>query len=177
MGSEEAMVRITSLEIQPGQEMDVAEVTRGTLEELLDLMDVDASIVAQNKPSSGRKEDDLPLAFDIQGDDLGILIGRRGQTLSALQYIVRLIVGHHTQVWAPLIVDVEGYKKRRYQTLQTLALNIAEQVLASGTSFNLEPMPAYERRIIHLALADNPDIHTYSIGEGEARRIVVEPNG
>jgi spoIIIJ-associated protein len=73
-----------------------------------------------------------------------------------------------------LIVDVEDYKQRRYQSLRTLAHNIAEQVRANGTSFNLEPMPAYERRIIHLTLADNPDISTQSIGEGEARRVVVE---
>ena len=174
MGTEEALVRIKPLEVQLGQAFDIIEVAREVLEKLLDLMDLDTSILPQTQPEVGNTEDTPLVAFNIRGDDLGLLIGRRGQTLAGLQYIVRLIVGHQTQVWAPLIVDVEDYKQRRYQSLRTLAHNIAEQVRANGTSFNLEPMPAYERRIIHLTLADNPDISTQSIGEGEARRVVVE---
>ena len=112
-------------------------------------------------------------ALGKTGDDLGILIGRRGQTLSCLQYIVRLIVGHQKRSWLPVIIDVEGYKQRRYQALQVFARQMAEQVHAKKMSFTLEPMPAYERRIIHLALADHKDVTTESIGQGESRRVVI----
>ncbi|MFH0846551.1 MAG: R3H domain-containing nucleic acid-binding protein, partial [Chloroflexota bacterium] len=109
------------------------------------------------------------------GEDLGILIGRRGQTLASLQYIVRLILSHRlgTQVWVNL--DVEGYKKRRYESLEKLAQRVAEQVRAQGTSFTLEPMPPDERRIIHLTLAQEPDITTESTGEGDDRKVVIAP--
>ena len=75
----------------------------------------------------------------------------------------------------PIVIDVEGYKQRRYGALQALAWRVAEQVKVRGKSFALEPMPAYERRIIHLTLADNPDVITESIGEGEARKVVIMP--
>jgi spoIIIJ-associated protein len=101
------------------------------------------------------------------------LIGRRGQTLSGLQFVVRLIVGNQTKSWVPIIIDVGGYKQRRYRTLQSLARQLAEQVKIREVSSTLEPMTAYERRIIHLTLADDPDISTESIGQGEARRVVI----
>jgi len=160
----------------PEKESDVAEVAKRVLEALLTMMGVVASIAPQAKPFVGGEEGaTIPIALDIEGDDLGILIGRRGQTLSCLQYIVRLIVGHQTKAWVPIIVDVEGYKQRRYEALQALAWRMAEQVKASGTPFTLEPMPAYERRIVHLALAEHPDVTTQSIGEGEARKVVILP--
>ncbi|MBI2287496.1 MAG: KH domain-containing protein, partial [Chloroflexi bacterium] len=115
------------------------------------------------------------IALDVKGDDLGILIGRRGQTLAGLQYIVRLIVGHQTKNWVPIVIDVEGYKQRRYQALQVFARNLAEQVKAKGTPFTMEPMPAYERRIIHLTLADHPDVTTESIDEGDFRKVMIIP--
>jgi len=87
-----------------------------------------------------------------------------------------LIVGHRTREWLPISVDVEGYKKRRYQALQSFALQMAEQVHTNEKSFTLEPMSAYERRIIHLTLADNPDIVTESIGQGDSRRVVIMPS-
>ena len=160
----------------PEKESDVAEVAKRVLEALLTMMGVAASIAPQAKPFVGGEEEaTIPIALDIEGDDLGILIGRRGQTLSCLQYIVRLIVGHQTKAWVPIIVDVEGYKQRRYEALRALAWRIAEQVKAKGTPFALEPMPAYERRIIHLALAEHPDVATESVGEGEARKVVILP--
>ncbi len=162
--------------LTPLPKSDIAEVAKGVLERLLTLMGVAGSIVPQVQPMVEEgTEDSAPIAFDIKGDDLGILIGRRGQTLSCLQYIVRLIVGHQTKARAPIVIDVEGYKQRRYQTLQALARQMAEQVKARGAPLTLEPMPAYERRLIHLALVNQPDVTTQSIGQGEARRVVILP--
>jgi spoIIIJ-associated protein len=139
------------------------------------LLGVDGSAVLQPPPVVEGEEPAESISLNIEGDDLGILIGRRGQTLSCLQYIVRLIVGHQKKSWLPVIIDVEGYKQRRYQALQVFARQMAEQVNAKKMSFTLEPMPAYERRIIHLALADHKDVMTESIGQGESRRVVILP--
>jgi len=152
---------------------NVTEVAKSVLETLLDGMGIVASVVLQAKPVTEGEGVTNPAVFDIEGDDLGILIGRRGQTLACLQFIVRLIVGHQTKDWVPIIIDVEGYKQRRYEQLHTLAKNLAEQVKARRVPFTLEPMLAYERRIIHLALADDPDVTTESIGEGESRKVVI----
>ena len=153
---------------------DIAEVAKGILEELLTRLEVVASVVPQTAPPAEEGEEAAPLiTLDIEGDDLGILIGRWGQTLASLQYIVRLIVGHQAEDWVPIVIDVEGYKQRRYERLQALAWRLAEQVKVRKVPFTLAPMLAYERRIIHLALADHPDITTESIGEGESRRVVI----
>ena len=160
----------------PEKESGVAEAAKHVLELLLTMMGVTASIVPQERqPVSGEGETPTPIALDIKGDDLGILIGRRGQTLSCLQYIIRLIVAHRVKARVPITVDVEGYKQRRDEALRVLAWRIAEQVKVRGVAFTLEPMLAYERRIIHLALADHSDITTQSVGEGEARRVVIQP--
>ncbi len=174
VGAEEAVVRVNPL--VPVPESDMAEAAKGVLERLLTLMGVAGSIVPQAQPIVGGGVEDTPsVVLNVEGEDLGILIGRRGQTLSGLQYIVRLIVGHQTKVWTPVVIDVEGYKQRRYQALQTFARNMAEQVKAREEPFTMEPMPAYERRIVHLTLADHPDVITESIGQGESRRVVILP--
>jgi len=173
LGSEEAVVRVTPLIPVPSS--DVSEAVKDALERLLTLMGVAGSIVPQAQPVIEGEEASASVALNIEGDDLGILIGRRGQTLSCLQFIVRLIVGHQTRAWVPIVIDVEGYKQRRYQALQAFARYMAEQVKTRGAPSTLEPMSAYERRIIHLALADHPDVKTESIGQGEARRVVVLP--
>lgn len=174
MGAEKAKIRVSPLTAMPKEESDIAEVAKSVLETLLTKMGVTASVVPQVKPLvEGEEEATAPIALDVKGDDLGILIGRRGQTLSCLQHIVRLIVAYQTKAWVPIIIDVEGYKQRRYEALQALAWRMAEQVKVRGAPFTLEPMPAYERRIIHLTLADHPDVTTQSIGEGEARKVVI----
>ena len=146
-------------------EKDIVGVAIEVLENLLGLMEVTGAI----KASSG----EIPIALDIEGDDLGILIGRRGQTLACLQYIVRLIVAGRLKAWLPLSIDICGYKKRRRDSLQKLALRLAEQVKLRHRAITLEPMPADERRIIHLALANHPDVVTHSVGEGEDRKVVI----
>jgi spoIIIJ-associated protein len=184
IGSDEAVVRVTPLDGTSGNEEEADKVAMSVLGQLLDLMEIDSSMELLEQPllpqdQAPVEEDDeeagSPVVINISGGDLGILIGRRGQTLSCLQYITRLIVGHQTRKWLPITIDVEGYKKRRYQALQDFAKQMAEQVAANEKSFTMEPMPAYERRIVHLTLADNPDVVTESIGQGEARRVVILP--
>ncbi len=183
LGAEEAKVRVRPLAKVP-EKVDetvgetVGETVKGVLETLLERMGVEAAVASQTKPplEGGGEASDV-VALDVTGDDLGILIGRRGQTLASLQYIVRLIVAHQTKARVPIVVDVEGYKQRRYEALQALAHRMAEQVRVRGRPFTLEPMMAYERRIIHLALADDPDVTTESVGEGEARKVVIMPKG
>ena len=97
-----------------------------------------------------------PIVLDIEGDDLGVLIGRRGETLGALQYLVRLIVNRQTRRWVNIVVDVEGYKERRERQLRQLAERMAERVVATQRPVMLEAMPPYERRIVHLALRSTP---------------------
>ena len=174
LGAEEARVRVRSLVEVPEKESDIAEAAKRVLETLLARVGVVASVVSQTKPPiEGSEGASNVITLDVTGDDLGILIGRRGQTLSSLQYIVRLIVAHQEKARVPIVIDVEGYKQRRYGALQALAWRMAEQVKVRGRSFALEPMSAYERRIIHLTLADDPDVITESIGDGEARKVVI----
>ena len=152
----------------------MTETTRSVLETLLTAMGITASVIILEQPSAGGAEEEpAPVTFDIRGDDLGILIGRHGQTLSCLQYIVRLIVSQQTKAWVPIIIDVEGYKQRRSQALQAMAHRMAERVKVKRMPFALEPMSAYERRIIHITLAEHPDVSTESIGDGDSRKVVI----
>lgn len=114
---------------------------------------------------------DRYLLLDVQGAELGALIGRRGETLDNLQYLVRLMVNQRLHRWQNIVVDVEGYKERRINQLQQLAQRTASQVAATGRSVSLEPMPPNERRIIHIALRDHPDVYTESTGEADRRKV------
>lgn len=161
IGSEEAVIKVKPL-ARPDKDVEVAT---DVLETLLRLMGL-VSVVETSR-------DEMRLILNIEGDDLGILIGRRGQTLACLQYIVRLIVAGRLKAWLPLNVDVCGYKKRRCDSLRELALRLAGQVKLRRRSVTLEPMPPAERRVIHLALTNHPDVITHSIGEGISRKIVI----
>jgi len=158
----EALIRVTP--VTP-LEKDAVLVVTEILDTLLGLLGVTGKVEVLS--------DEIPLALDITGDDLGILIGRRGQTLACLEYITKLIVVGRLKAWLPLTVDVGGYKKRRRDSLQRLALYLAEQVKSRRRAITMEPMPADERRIVHLTLADNPDVTTQSTGEGESRKVVI----
>jgi spoIIIJ-associated protein len=116
-----------------------------------------------------------PLLVDVHGDDLSLLIGRRGETLSALQYVTRLIVGKELHKPVAIVIDVEGYRARREETLRRLARRMAEQAIDRNRTMSLEPMPANERRIIHLELKDNPNVTTESVGEGNHRKVTIIP--
>ncbi len=173
LGAEEAIVRVSRLE---AEDKSMRETAQGVVEAIVAKLEVEASVVPQPSPlAEGGDEAMAPIAFDIKGDDVGILIGRRGQTLACLQYIVRLIMASQTKRWLPITIDVEGYRQRRNKSLQALAQRIADQVKTRKAPFTLRPMPSYERRIIHLALAEHPDVTTESIGTGEARRVVISP--
>ena len=176
LGAEEATVRVRSLVMEPEERSEIAEAAKGVLENLLARLGVVASVVPETKPPvEGGEGASGVITLNVTGDDLGILIGRRGQTLGALQHVVRLIIAHQVKARVPIVIDVEGYKQRRYSALQALARRVAEQVKDRKKPFALEPMPAYERRIIHLALADDPDVTTESTGVGEARKVVIMP--
>ena len=174
MGAEEAVVKVTPL-VQAQQEGNTAAVAKEALEELLKRMKLTAQVeIGSDTPETSESEV-APIALEVKGDDLGILIGRQGETLAALQYIVRLIVAHHEKARVPLTIDVEGYRQRRYRSLRELAVRLAQKAVSSGQSMTLEPMPADERRIVHLALSVNPDVVTQSSGEGEMRKVVIMP--
>lgn len=174
MGAEKAMVRVTPLS-QSGKESEVAALVKKTLEELLSRMGLNARVELRSSPLEETSSETQPIALDVKGDELGILIGRRGETLASLQYIVRLIMAHHQKARVPLTIDVEGYKQRRYRALRELALNLAQKAKSTGQSLTLEPMPADERRVVHLALSVHPDVTTQSVGEGEIRKVVILP--
>jgi len=155
---------------------NIFETAQSILENLLSLMGLSASVAPSAEFTTEDEQGTISaIGLDIEGEDLGILIGRRGQTLASLQYIVRLIVGQQTQVRLPIVIDVEGYKLRRCEGLRALAGRLAEQVELERSPFTMEPMPAFERRVIHLALADHPDVTTESTGLGEARKVVIIP--
>ena len=118
-------------------------------------------------------EDEDTILVNIEGDDLSILIGRRSETLNALQYITSLIVGKRLNRWVPLMIDVQGYRARRERQLRVLARRMAEQAIHTGRRQVLEPMPANERRVIHLELRDHPQVATESIGDEPNRKVTI----
>lgn len=167
LGSEEALIRV-----EPRQEPSLTNEAKKVLEELLHFMRLPAQVHPSQVPQ-GLGLNPRAIALDIRGRDLGILIGRQGQTLASLQYLVNLMVSRRLKSRLPVIVDVEGYKSRHYEALRSLALRLAEQVRNTGQPVTLEPMPAFERRVVHLALSSFPDIVTQSVGNGTARKVVL----
>ena len=159
--------------------VDEAEekVAKEIVRELLEHMGVTADVVAVDNPSTMALDpEDPPTIFiDILGQDLGMLIGRRGDHLSQLQYLVNLIANRRLDRWTRVVVDVEGYRTRREESLIGLAERIGRQVARSRRAIMLEPMPPNERRIVHLTLRGNPDVTTESSGEGNLRRVTVQP--
>ena len=145
---------------------DDVSVTVDVLQHILQYMNIRAAVQVRSTN---------PLTLNIQGinENLGLLIGRRGETLSALQLLVSLIVGHRTKHRMRIVIDAENYRERREENLRSLALRVAQQVRNYRRSIALEAMPPHERRIVHIALSDSKDISTESIGEGEARRVVI----
>ena len=115
--------------------------------------------------------------IDITGDDAGLLIGRRGETLRAIQFLVNLVVNRNlNEESVRVMLDIERYRERRYNSLHDLALKVAEKVASTGRAISLEPMPAAERRIIHVALSEHPRVGTQSSGIGENRQVTITPN-
>jgi spoIIIJ-associated protein len=116
-----------------------------------------------------------PLLVDVRGNDLSLLIGRRGETLAALQYIVRLISARQLGEAVPIVIDVQGYRARRERQLRSMARRMAQQAVERNRVMSLEPMPPSERRIIHMELRDHPKVYTESVGEGDHRKVTIVP--
>ncbi len=150
--------------------LDHAEVV---VSKMLHLLNLEAQVSANYGPTErdGRRN----IHVDIRGNDLSVLIGRRSETLSAFQYVASLIVGKEEQQFIQLTVDVEGYRDRREKQLIQMAKRVADQVAKSGRRQTLEPMPSGERRIIHIALRDHPEVTTESTGEEPYRKVMILP--
>lgn len=150
------------------------EIAQETVEELLDKMQVKAR-VAVRLGEADEERGRIPILIDVRGNDLGILIGRRAETLNALQYITSLILGKKLGHPVTIVVDVEGYRDRRQSQIRQLARRMADQAVKTGRRQILEPMPANERRIIHMELRDNTKVRTESIGEDPHRKVTIIP--
>jgi spoIIIJ-associated protein len=202
IGSEEALVRLTPAAVEPAAPVtvaaapaippeattnggepaafsaDTADAAKQALERMLHGMGLNARVEIQRDLAS----DDSPtqvgarsFVLNIVGDDLGILIGRRGETLRDLEYLTRLLAAQLTGKQIKLVVDVEGYRTRRERVLNELAKRMAERVQSNRQPITLEAMPPNERRIVHIALRDHPTVMTQSIGEGDHRRVMILP--
>ena len=193
IGNRQAHVRISVKEEGAGDEVkekraprqpspldddvdNTLEIARATVAELLERMDINAEVDAHMGEAEEDDRHEAPIVVDVSGSDLSILIGRRAETLNALQYITRLIVGKELGRSTHLIVDVEGYRMRRERSLRQMAQKMARQAVKSDTRQSLEPMSPAERRIIHIELRDNDDVYTESEGEDPRRKVVIIPN-
>ncbi|HJZ49919.1 MAG TPA: RNA-binding cell elongation regulator Jag/EloR [Roseiflexaceae bacterium] len=183
---EEALVRVTAVDDEeevalaaPATTGNVDQIARRILEDLLERMDIHGYVTAVRSTVPGQKgEPEDTITLHVEGADeeaMGLLIGRRGETLRSLQFMVNLLVSRKVQKWPQVVVDVGNYRQRRQESLEGLARRMAERVRQSGRPLTLEPMGAYERRIVHLALRADPTVYTESTGEGENRKVVIYP--
>jgi spoIIIJ-associated protein len=156
---------------------DTELIAKNVVTELLDAMGFDCQVIAVDNPSAIEvAADEPPTVFiDVNGRDLGMLIGRRGENLSQFQYMVNLLVNKQLDTWTRVIVDVENYRVRREESLIGLANRVARQVARNRKPISLEPMPANERRVVHMALRDDPMVTTESSGEAGMRRVTIQP--
>ncbi len=179
IGSESARVRVTRISAGRNAagvpttaegETTAAGVATAAVGRILEAAGVNVSrtLRAANDPESGG-----PI-IDLAGEDSGLLIGRRGQTLQALQFLVNLIVRKQFE-GVRVVLDVENYRQRRESQLRDMATKVAERVAQTNRSITLEPMPPADRRIIHTSLTDHPGASTESTGEGEGRKVTIMP--
>lgn len=150
------------------------KVTQDVVFELLERMHVKATITTKYIEPVDENDERLVLV-DIQGDDLSILLGRRSETLNALQYITSLVVSKELNRWVPMMIDVQGYRARRERQLRQLGRRMAQQAVETGKTQTLEPMPANERRVIHLELRNNTQVTTESTDDEPFRKVTIVP--
>ena len=172
--SEPESMPVNAIDLSDLGEEDQQNVksVRSVVVELLERMRVKAEVTANYIEPQDDKDQRVVLV-NIEGKDLSILIGRRSETLNALQYITGLIVSKELGRWVPLLIDVQGYRNRRERQLRQLGRRMADQAIQTGRKQTLEPMPANERRIIHLELRDHPQVFTESIGEEPYRKVTI----
>jgi len=161
LGAKEAKVRATL--------KNVSEFASKTfLNDVFGAMKVDVDIDATS-------DEDNNLNIQLSGENMGIVIGKRGDTLDALQYLTSLIVNHESEDYVKVTIDTENYREKRTESLLALSTRLAEKVTRTGRKFTLEPMNPYERRVIHANLQDNENVTTYSIGDEPYRKVVIAP--
>ena len=163
LGAKPAIIKAKKAEVA----MNISDKTKEHLANVLKAMDIEATITVEFD------EMDNNMNINLEGPEMGILIGKRGQTLDALQYLVSLFVNKESENYIRVKLDTENYRARRKDTLENLAKNIAFKVKRSRRSVTLEPMNPYERRIIHSALQNDKYVTTHSEGEEPFRRVVV----
>ena len=149
------------------EKLSVDEIAKGFLRDVFGAMNMEVAVDVQYEEESGT------MNIDLAGEEMGILIGKRGQTLDSLQYLVSLVVNKESDEYIRVKVDTEDYRARRKETLENLAKNIAYKVKKTRRAVSLEPMNPYERRIIHSALQNDKYIATHSEGDEPFRRVVV----
>lgn len=160
-GNKPAIVKVT---LKP----DAMDMAKSFLIDVLKNMDIDAEIEVEH-------ESDRNIVFNISGDKMGLLIGKRGQTLNSLQYLTQLVANRYSEHYVMIILDPENYRARREQTLIQLAERLAAKAIRTGRAVQLEPMPNYERKIIHTALVNNRQITTESEGKEPNRYLMIRP--
>ena len=168
-GAEPAEIEIKDV---ASPEVDLAS---DHLSQLLAFMEIDGEVSVRAPETPGDGLGRASAVLDVDGDDLGLLIGRRGTTLAALQYMINLMVSRNMGSRVLISLDIEQYRRRREDSLTGLAQRMADRVRKSGRSLTLEPMPAGERRIVHLVLAEDSAVTTGSVGEGDGRKVVIYP--
>lgn len=161
IGNKEALIRVNR-----------KETTQDKLEEFLNLLFEKLRL----NPQTSFKEEDGNIFVNLEGEDLGILIGRRGETLDSVQFLANLFINKSKEDYKKIIIDVEDYRKKRENTLVNLAERLGQKVKRTGRKISLEPMSPHERRIIHMALQENNTVNTYSEGMEPFRKVVIAPN-
>ena len=151
-----------------------AQVAKQVLDEIFDKMDLETTVEIRRAEST-RPDESTHWILNVEGKQINRLIGHRGETLSSLQYIARLIVSRRLQRRANIIVDAGNYKAQRSERLRGLANRMADQAVRQNRMVTLEPMPPHERRIIHLTLRKRADVTTKSVGEGRSRKVTIHP--
>ncbi|MSQ32197.1 MAG: KH domain-containing protein [Dehalococcoidia bacterium] len=157
-------------------ETELSKKAKEILTTILSAIGVTAKVTLQDIQPDEKDEARMNVSFNIEGDDSGLLIGRRGETLSSLQFLVNFLYNHNNKdAHATIILDVEGYRERRYASLRGMANRMADRVASSGASMVMPPMPPSERRIVHMTLANHTYVFTESTGEGKDRMVQILP--
>ena len=158
------------------KDLAAAQTGRELLMGMLERMNVRANIeIVPQSDAEADEDDERSLVLNIVGDDLGVLIGRQNETLSALEFVTRMMTNQQTHSRTGFVVDVNGHRAKRAESLRRLALRMADQTAQTGRTVAMEPMPPAERRIVHLALRDHPAVTTQSVGEGDRRKVTIIP--
>ena len=168
---DDSLSEIDEEEDEDEEDADLEDIAFDLLSQMVQHLDIEAEI--ELSWLENEEDGDRPLNLNVVGDDLGVLIGRNGETLASIQYLIRLMVNQELHSWKNIVIDVDGYKQRRAEQLSQMAQRLADQVVASGRPASLEPMPASERRLVHMALRNHQLVYTASTGEDQRRKVQI----